>query len=105
MYRPRDKEVEHYNDIHDQVSREALVFLGGLGTMTREFRVSEKNETLTLIPKNKSSLMKQIVLTIDPRTSLVREVTLFPKSGNHSLYEFSNTKTNQSYDDKIFHAP
>ncbi len=105
IYRPRDKEVERYQNIHDQISPEALIFLGGLGNMTREFRVSEKGETLTLTPKKKSSLMKQIVLTIDPKTSLVSHVLLLPKSGNQSLYEFSNTKTNQSYNDKIFLVP
>lgn len=105
IYRPRDKESEHYQNIHDQISPEALIFLGGLGNMTREFRVSEKGEILTLIPKNKSSLMKQIILTIDPQTSLVTQVILFPKSGNKSVYEFFNTKTNQSYNSRTFLVP
>ena len=88
---PKEKEVETYKN-QDILAKEALVFLGGLGEMTKEFRVSENNG-LVLIPKSKQSPFTKIILTIDPKTSLVRGATLFPKSGNFSHYDFSHIQT------------
>lgn len=101
--RPREKEVEVYDQINELISREALVFLGGLGEMDREFRVSEEGgDQLILIPKKKGALFKKILLKIDPETHLVRETTLFPKSGNVSHYVFSDIKTNEPVSDSVF---
>jgi outer membrane lipoprotein carrier protein len=95
IYRPREKEVEVYDNVGDILSREALVFLGGLGEMTKEFKVKIDAENgLTLIPKNSRSLFLKIFLVIDPATFLVSEVVLFPKTGNQSHYLFSSVRTN-----------
>lgn len=106
IYHPRDKEVEVIENVQDLVAKEALAFLGGLGEMTKEFRVTEGKDgqltQLTLIPKSKSAPFTKLVLTIDPQTSLVREADLFPKSGNKSRYVFSGVKTNESVADGLF---
>jgi outer membrane lipoprotein carrier protein len=97
IYHPKDKEVEVIENVRDMVSKEALVFLGGLGEMTQEFKVSEgKDGRLTLVPKSKSAPFSKLELTIDPQTSLVSEADLFPKSGNKSRYVFSGVRTNES---------
>ncbi len=98
IYRPREKEVEVIERVQDTVSREALVFLGGLGEMQREFKVTEPKAgglVLDLVPRSKSSPFTKLSLTIDPETSLVSAVELFPKSGNRSRYEFKKVQSNQ----------
>lgn len=103
VYRPKEKEVEVYEDLKDILSREALVFLGGLGEMTKEFKVSEKGEGgLVLIPKRKGALFTKLILKIDPQTHLVQEATLFPRSGNESQYRFSSIRTNEPVEEKAF---
>lgn len=96
IYHPREKEVEVIDDVQDVVAKEALVFLGGLGEMTQEFRVAEgKDGGLVLTPKSKSSPFTRLQLKIDPATFLVSEVVLFPKSGNQSRYIFSSARVNE----------
>jgi outer membrane lipoprotein carrier protein len=103
IYHPKEKEVEVIDDVGDLVSREALVFLGGLGDMGKEFKVSETGaDRLTLVPKNKSSPFSRILLTVDPSDHLARGATLFPKSGNKSDYVFSEVKVNEPVSESIF---
>jgi outer membrane lipoprotein-sorting protein len=95
--------VEVIEDVQDVVSREALVFLGGLGEMTKEFKVAEgAANALTLVPKSKSSPFSKIVLTVDPADHLARGATLFPKSGNKSRYVFDFVRVNEPVADSKF---
>ncbi len=103
IYYPQQKEAEVYQQVQDLVSREALVFLGGLGTMTREFRVAEKKpDQLILSPKKKDSLFEKITLTIDSQTNFVSAAAIQPKSGNMSQYVFSDFVTNEVVKDDMF---
>lgn len=103
IYHPKDKEVEVIENVGDIVSQEALVFLGGLGRMNEEFKVTEGAEgSLTLIPRSQSAPFTKLILSIDPKTSLVSAAELFPKSGNKSRYVFSGVKTNEGVSDGIF---
>jgi outer membrane lipoprotein carrier protein len=101
VYRPKDKEVEVTHHVEDVVSPEALVFLGGLGDMTKTFRVTEAGYKLTLTPKSKSPF-KKLVLEINPEDALVTAVDLFSKSGNRSRYDLSNARTNRAVDSSEF---
>ncbi len=105
VYRPLDKEVEIHDDVNSLVSQEALVFLGGLATMTKEFKVAESGDRLTLVPKSPKAVMKKMILSIDPKTSLVIRAELFPKSGNRSVYDFSKIRTDQAYPATFFQPP
>lgn len=103
IYRPKDKEVEVYKNAGDLLSREALIFLGGLGEMTREFQVTEKKgDELLLVPKKKDSLFQKLILSIDLKTFLVKKAVLFPKGGNRSFYFFSSIHLNESMPESIF---
>ncbi len=100
---PEEKEVEVYENLEGVMANEALIFLGGLGTMTQEFLVKETSGTqLELTPKDQKALFKKVLLTIDPTTSLVRATTLFPRNGNKSRYLFSDVQTNKSVSKKNF---
>jgi outer membrane lipoprotein carrier protein len=103
IYHPKEKEVEVVNDVQDLVSREALVFLGGLGEMTKEFKVSDSGvHELTLVPKSKSSPFSKIILIVDPSDFLARGTTLYPKSGNKSEYSFSDVRANEPVSESTF---
>lgn len=103
VVRPRDKDVEVFRNMKDLVSREALVFLGGLGDMEREFHVKEQSKhQLLLIPKNKKALFNKLLLTVDLESYYVTAVDLFPQSGNHSHYDFQKTIVNQSFSKNLF---
>lgn len=103
IYRPADREVEIYEKIDDLVSHEALVFLGGLGDMTKEFKVSEtEGNRLLLLPKRQRAPFLRLVLTVDPNNFLVTAVEIFPKSGNESRYRFSSIRLNQPVPDTAF---
>ncbi len=90
-----EKETEIYDNIRGIISKETIAFLGGLGEMMRDFNVTEKKETLSLTPREKGFTFSKVVLGIDPKTYLVKELTLFPKNGNQSHYLFSSILTNQ----------
>ncbi len=103
IYYPREDEVEVYENLSEVVSREALVFLGGLGEMTREFKVQEKGkEELVLTPKNRRAPFSKVVLGIDPETHLAVRATIFSRTGNESRYEFSGTRANEPVPDSFF---
>lgn len=103
IYHPKEKEVEVIHDVADLVSREALVFLGGLGEMNKEFKVTAgEGNTLNLVPKSKSSPFTKIILTIDPNDALARGAVLFPKSGNRSEYVFTDVKANEPCSESTF---
>jgi outer membrane lipoprotein carrier protein len=106
IYHPREKEVEIFEDVKDVISREALAFLGGLGGMSKEFKVKEDQKAknyLILIPRSSASPFSKIILKIDPHTHLVSEATLFPKSGNRSHYIFSSVRVNEPTPPGTFH--
>lgn len=91
----KEKEVEVYDNIKGVISKETIAFLGGLGEMMRDFHVIERKGTLSLTPREKGFTFSKVVLAIDPKTYLVKELTLFPKNGNKSRYLFSSVVTNQ----------
>lgn len=103
IYRPHDKEVEVYKKLNEIISREALVFLGGLGEMKKEFIVTEEGQgRLLLIPQKKEALFRRLVLQINPKTYLVQEAVLFPKSGNKSHYQFVDIHVNEPMPESTF---
>jgi len=103
IYRPHDKEVEVYKNLNDMISREALVFLGGLGEMKREFIVTQEGQgRLLLVPMKKAALFRKLLLQINPKTYLVQEAVLFPKSGNESHYQFIDIHVNEAIPESIF---
>lgn len=103
IHHPLEGEVEVYEKAGDLLSREALVFLGGLGEMEKEFKVTENgSDRLTLIPRKKGSLFLKILLRVDPETGLVKEADLSSRSGNKSRYLFSSIRTNEPVSDGTF---
>ena len=57
-----------------------------------------------LIPKNKklSAVYSYINLTFHKETLLLKELAFYEKNGDKSVMTFSNSKTNEAVEDKIF---
>src|SRR3989338_2932767 len=104
VYVPGDTQVEVYQKISRLLAKEALAFMEGLGDIKKEFFVRSfplahgheammQNKTLNLVeltPKNRASIVKRIILGVDPKTHLVVETTIFNKSENVPHYIFKN---------------
>ena len=107
IYSPKYKEVETYQRAAQRISREALSFLSGLGTLEETFQIPkvsarEGQSILTLIPRDKDSRLKKIELVVDKEDHLLQAATLWPKRGNRSHYTFSELKLGEKIADKLF---
>ena len=108
IYSPKYKEVETYQDAAQRISREALGFLSGLGTLEETFKIPKVSgragqSVLTLIPRDKESRLKKIELVVAKEDNLLQAATLWPKRGNRSHYTFSKLKLDEKFADKLFH--
>jgi len=94
---------------------EALAFLGGLGDLKKQFRVSalssnerktiKANETLDwllLIPKNPESHLDELLLGFERNSHTVGEAYLKNETGNVSHYFFKNVRLNANVADSQF---
>ncbi|MBI4412185.1 MAG: outer membrane lipoprotein carrier protein LolA [Deltaproteobacteria bacterium] len=116
VYVPGDTQVEVYRKISRLLAKEALTFMEGLGDIEKEFTVrlypsphtgeamiQGKNlDLIELRPRNAASIIKNIVMGIDPKTHLVVETTIFNESGNVTHYIFKNIKLNADPADELF---
>ncbi len=115
LYDKGDTQVNVYPVNSSTLPEETLAFLGGLGDLKKQFRVSalstseKKNlnpdlklDWLLLIPKNPESHLDQLVLGFDPATHTVSEAYLKNESGNLSHYFFRNVKLNSNLPDTLF---
>ncbi len=107
IYSPEHKEVEIYARAAEQIGREALAFLNGLGRLRDTFKIinTEKSGdtcTLTLEPKDKRSRLKELILSLDASSYKVKFATLWPKQGSKSRYTFSDLELNHKLAKKLF---
>jgi outer membrane lipoprotein carrier protein len=107
IYSPKFKEVEIYSDADQRISREALAFLSGLGTLNTTFKIpktkaQDEQTVLTLIPRDKKSRLKKIELVVNKNDYTLKEATLWPKRGNRSHYIFTDLKLDKKVSDKLF---
>lgn len=108
IYTPHYKEVEVYEHAAEQIGREALAFLSGLGELRQIFRIPEVKVgpgkvTFTLIPKDRASRLQKIQLMTDPQSYTLQEAILWPREGNRSHYRFSSVETGKKLDESRFH--
>ncbi len=115
IYEKGDNQVDVYSVSAQMLPEEALAFLGGLGNLSAQFKVSSLNKNelqkikatpnldwLRLIPKNPKSNLEELILGFDPSTHLVTEAYLKNETGNLSHYHFKNVQLNQSIPDTKF---
>ncbi|MBF0491907.1 MAG: outer membrane lipoprotein carrier protein LolA [Deltaproteobacteria bacterium] len=115
VYDKGDTQVNVYGVSAKTIPEEALSFLGGLGNLRAQFRVSAVTQEeqarlnvkddldwLLLIPKNEQSKLDELILGFDKKSHLVSEAFLKNESGNTSHYFFKNVKTNSGIAEEVF---
>jgi outer membrane lipoprotein-sorting protein len=106
IWRKGDPKIEVIKDIGENIGREALTFLTGLGELDKEFHIEEKGkDELRLVPRDPRSPFKRLVLLIGKPEALARQVTLFPRSGNKSRYEFTRWEKKEGAPAHLFRRP
>jgi outer membrane lipoprotein carrier protein len=115
VYEKGDSQVNVYPLNSGTMPEEALAFLGGLGDLKRQFKVSplsaaeqksikanEQLDWLLLHPKNPESHLDELLLGFDRTTHTVDEAYLKNETGNVSHYFFKNVKLNANVADSQF---
>jgi outer membrane lipoprotein-sorting protein len=115
VYEKGDTQVNVYPVNAGTMPEEALAFLGGLGDLKKQFRVSALNPTerktikaneeldwLLLLPKNPESHLDELLLGFDRSFHTVGEAYLKNETGNVSHYFFKNVKLNANVSDSQF---
>lgn len=87
-------------------------FLAGLGRLRDEFTVrflnpanktdSSGRPVLDLVPKNPTPLLTRLVLTVDPKDSIVRQAMLYDQLQNTVTMTFSKVTINSGLADSLF---
>ena len=109
-YVPQHQQVVKGNLTQMASSKAPLALLQGAGNLGEQFDVMPSKQegsvkgalpTIVLMPKPKdqaTSAVTRIELTIQPKSYLIKVMTLFEKSGNVSSLRFSEIRTNQGVD-------
>ena len=88
-----------------------LMMPDGLGkclTEEKDFKVSVESKAtqhiLTLLPQSKElkQLFTRLILYYDRKQSVVTKVEMYEKSGDNSIIELANIKTNQTINESIY---
>ncbi|RMH06017.1 MAG: outer membrane lipoprotein carrier protein LolA [Nitrospirae bacterium] len=114
-------QVEMYTPAHEQILRGSLTsmvsskaplqLLQGASRLTDHFEIHPAQDSrgesglprLVLIPRDREhSPVVRIVSEVDPKTYLLKTVTLYEKNGNRSTFRFSQIQTNRGLDDRLF---
>lgn len=115
IYDKGDTQVNVYKVSGETLPEEALAFLGGLGNIREQFKVSAPTandrkslklqdglDWIALLPKNPESSLDRLVLGFDPQTHTVREAFMKNDTGNQSHYFFKNVLLNSNLGDTQF---
>lgn len=116
IYQKGEKQVQSYVLNDKSVPSETLAFLGGLGKIEKDFKISfvtpkEKNDFkmkleeliwLRLKPKNPQSKLALLYMGFNSQNYELKEAWLKNESENYSHYIFSQIKTNQNLKDSDF---
>jgi len=115
VYEKGDTQVQVYNMNAQTLPDEALTFLGGLGNLRAQFRVSGLSDNekksisanpnldwLLLIPKNPQSQMEELLMGFDRQSHTVSEAYMKNESGNVSHYFFKKVQLNASLPESAF---
>jgi outer membrane lipoprotein carrier protein len=102
-----DPLIKEFSNLKKALSSEAFELLMKNQISNQDFKMMElENENhlsvTSFIPKEEKSIFKKIVFKLDLKQSLIKEMILDNKSGNQTLYRFSEIRTNQKFGDELF---
>lgn len=110
VYVPEHNQVVKANLTQLAASKAPLVLLQGAGKLSEQFDVLPTDEEpgrgaelplITLVPKAQeieTSTLTRIVLEIEPKSYLIKNMDLYEISGNVSTLTFTNIQVNQGID-------
>lgn len=115
IFVPEHNQVIQGNLTQMMATKAPLQLLQGAGKLAEEFIVTptEKGEQgegglplLMLVPRQKgqgeSSSITHIVSEIEPKTHLIKSISLHEVSGNISTFHFANMRTNKNLSNSVF---
>ncbi|MBI2335222.1 MAG: outer membrane lipoprotein carrier protein LolA [Deltaproteobacteria bacterium] len=116
FYQPGDTQVSVVKMNRANLTPEALSFLGGLGNLTREFKIDNldqktfkqvlgldsKLKWLKLTPLNPDTSFQEIWMGFEGKSYLTRQAVFFNKSGNRTQYFFRDIAFNSGIADEVF---
>jgi outer membrane lipoprotein carrier protein len=111
VYTPELNQVNK-GDAPKALAGPAGSFLAGLGRVREEFTVRFLNPAakvdgagryvLDLTPRNPGPLLTRLVLSIDPKDSIVRQAVLYDQLANTVTMSFTRVATNSGLADTLF---
>ncbi len=110
-YQPEEKQVLIYNVSKAIGERVPLAFLSGEGNLSRDFTLTNFNESivqgedhfiLEMIPKQPFQALAKLILTVDKKTYMVVQTDVYDEFGNVTRTRFIDIKTNLSPPNSIF---
>ncbi|HEY5724777.1 MAG TPA: outer membrane lipoprotein carrier protein LolA [Methylomirabilota bacterium] len=111
VYTPELNQVNK-GDAPKALAGPAGSFLAGLGRVREEFTVRFLNPSaktdgagryvLDLTPRNPTPLLTRLVLSIDPKDSIVRQAVLYDQLGNTVTMHFTRVAPNSGLADTLF---
>ena len=89
FYVPADKQVT-LGHVTDARKRELpFLLLGNPAARDRAFIVKQRGNVTTLQPRDKSSMVRSVSVTIAPSTNLIQRIEYTDRDGNHTSFDFS----------------
>jgi len=80
-----------------------LAVLSGLGSMEKDFRVSQvSDDVLLLVPREEGGFIKEIALTVRDGAFPVRSLKVTDLYENENTFEFLDVRVNQGFPANVF---
>ena len=93
FYVPADKQVTLGRVTEARKRELPFLLLGDPGARDKHFAVKQQNRggaiVTTLQPRDKSALVRNVVVTIAPSTHLIRRIEYTDRDGNRTAFDFS----------------
>ncbi|MGB9629027.1 MAG: LolA family protein [Thermodesulfobacteriota bacterium] len=110
-YQPEENQVLIYNVAKVIRERIPLAFLSGEGSLSRDFNLTNFNESmvqgedhfiLEMVPKEPFPALAKLILRVDKKTYMVIQSDVFDELGNVTRTRFIDIKTNLSLSNSLF---
>jgi chaperone LolA len=93
FYVPADKQVTHGRVSESRKRELPFLLLGDPSARDKHFVVKQQNRSgkivTTLQPRDKSALVRNVTVTINPSTHLIQRIEYTDREGNRTSFDFS----------------
>jgi chaperone LolA len=89
FYVPSDKQVTKTTLDASRRSELPFLLIGDAAARDRNFVVREKGNVITLQPRNASSMIRNVTVTVAPATHFIQRVDYVDREGNQTTFELA----------------